>query len=100
MPRYTTDLDKLAREVELAFYRASGPGGQHRNKVETAVRMVHPPSGITVRCAETQEDDGEPFEAKMKRLIAQLRDQQSEAAKLDKEIVKNLRGLGFWKEAP
>ncbi len=49
--------------------------------------------------AETQEDDGEPFEEKMKRLVATLREQQAEAAKLDAAIAANLQDLGFWSES-
>jgi type I restriction enzyme M protein len=45
--------------------------------------------------AAPQEDDGEPFEEKMQRLIAQLREQQAEAAKLDAAITKNLEELGY-----
>jgi type I restriction enzyme M protein len=45
--------------------------------------------------AEAQEDDGEAFEEKMKRLTAQLREQQTEAAKLDAVIVTNLKELGY-----
>jgi len=45
--------------------------------------------------AEAQEDDGEPFEEKMKRLVAQLREQQAEARRLDEAIWKNLRELGY-----
>jgi len=45
--------------------------------------------------AEAQEEDSEPFEAKMKRLTTQLREQQAEAAKLDEAITANLRALGF-----
>ena len=45
--------------------------------------------------AEAQEDDGEPFENKMKRLVAQLRELQAEAAQLDAAIAKNLKGLGY-----
>jgi len=45
--------------------------------------------------AEAQEDDGEPFDEKMKRLVAQLRAQQAEAAKLDAAIAANLRELGY-----
>jgi type I restriction enzyme M protein len=45
--------------------------------------------------AEAQEEDGEPFEQKIKRLVAQLREQQAEAAKLDAAIVANLRELGY-----
>jgi len=50
--------------------------------------------------AEAQEDDGEPFEEKMKRLVATLRKQQSEASKLDAAIAKNLEELGFWERQP
>ncbi|GAB4175624.1 MAG: class I SAM-dependent DNA methyltransferase [Wenzhouxiangellaceae bacterium] len=46
--------------------------------------------------AEAQEDDGEPFDEKMKRLVAQHREQQAEAAKLDAAIAANLTELGFW----
>ena len=46
--------------------------------------------------AEAQEDDGEPFEEKMQRLAAQLREQRAEAARLDAAIAVNLRELGFW----
>ena len=45
--------------------------------------------------AEMQEDDGEPFEDKMQRLVAQLREQQSEAKKLDATIAANLKELGY-----
>lgn len=40
------------RELSWEFFRASGPGGQHRNKVETGVRLTHLPSGITVTATE------------------------------------------------
>jgi len=39
-------LKKLLREIDVETYRASGPGGQHRNKTESAVRMTHRPTGI------------------------------------------------------
>ena len=45
--------------------------------------------------AEAQEDDGEPFEKKMKRLTATLREQQAEAARLDAAIAANLKELGY-----
>jgi hypothetical protein len=45
--------------------------------------------------AEAQEDDGEPFEQKMQRLTATLREQQAEAAKLDAAIAANLKELGY-----
>jgi type I restriction enzyme M protein len=45
--------------------------------------------------AEVQEDDGEPFEEKMKRLVAKLDEQFAEGARLEKVIRKSLRGLGY-----
>jgi len=45
--------------------------------------------------AEEVEDDGEPFDEKMKRLTATLREQQQEAAKLDAAIAANLKELGY-----
>ncbi len=45
--------------------------------------------------AEAPEDDGEPFDEKMERFVAQLRTQQAEAAKLDVAIAANLKELGY-----
>src|SRR5581483_11871192 len=45
--------------------------------------------------AEAVEDDGEPFEQKMQRLVATLCEQQAEAAKLDAAIAANLKELGY-----
>ena len=45
--------------------------------------------------AEAQEDDGERFEEKMKKLTATLREQRAEAAKLDAAIAANLKDLGY-----
>ena len=39
--------DALIAQSEVDRYRASGPGGQHRNKTESAVRLRHKPSGTT-----------------------------------------------------
>ena len=51
--------------------------------------------------AEAQQDDGEPFEDKMKRLVAQLKEQQAEAARLDAAIAANVKALGFgWPDKP
>lgn len=41
-------------DVRLDVYRDSGPGGQHRNKVETAIRLTHRPTGIVVTAADSR----------------------------------------------
>ena len=45
--------------------------------------------------AEEVEDDGEPFDQKMQRLVAELHTQFAESAKLEQAIKSNLRGLGY-----
>ena len=44
--------EALLRECEVDTFRSSGPGGQHVNKTETAVRLRHLPSGIVVTSRE------------------------------------------------
>jgi len=44
--------EALLAECEETFFVAGGPGGQHRNKSATGVRLVHPPTGATVTATE------------------------------------------------
>jgi protein subunit release factor B len=52
LQKFDTDVDTLKKQVIVETYRSSGPGGQRKNKVETAVRLKHLPSRITVVATE------------------------------------------------
>lgn len=47
-------LDEIARDCEVSVFRATGPGGQGVNTTDSAVRMKHLPTGITVTSRESR----------------------------------------------
>jgi protein subunit release factor B len=72
---YPTDRDSLERDSDLEFFIASGPGGQHRNKVETGVRLTHRPSGISVTATERRSQHANR-EMAFERMAARLEELQ------------------------
>ena len=70
-PPYTTDRPLLEREVEVDVFRASGPGGQHVNKTESALRLTHPPSGVVV-VAQDSSSQHRNRDIAFERLIERL----------------------------
>jgi peptide chain release factor 2 len=67
----TIEITVNPADLEWAFYRSGGSGGQNVNKVETAVRLKHIPSGIIVECQQSRTQ-GENRELAMKMLKSRL----------------------------
>jgi protein subunit release factor B len=70
--KFDASSEILKKQVVIETYRSRGPGGQRKNKVETAVRLKHLPSGITVTATEHRsqaENRKLAFERLRERLI-------------------------------
>ncbi|MFT4977350.1 MAG: protein subunit release factor B [Myxococcota bacterium] len=76
MRRYPTDRESLERDCTIDFYRGSGPGGQHRNKRETAVRLTHTPSGLVVTATEQRSQSSNREQAFERMATALIRRQR------------------------
>ncbi len=72
---YPTDRESLERDCDIDYFIASGPGGQHRNKVETGVRLTHRPSGAIVTATERRSQRANR-EAAFARMAERLEEMQ------------------------
>jgi protein subunit release factor B len=70
-PQYATDRESLERDSDITFFVAGGPGGQHRNKVASGVRLLHRPSGVVVAATERRSQAANR-EVAFDRLAARL----------------------------
>lgn len=95
MPEFEDDLEIEIdpSELEVITMRSSGAGGQHINKTDSAVRMTHKPTGITVFC-QTQRSQLQNREAcmnmlKSKLLQLKIKENEQRAAEVRGEVKAN-----------
>jgi protein subunit release factor B len=81
--KFPTDRESLERDCDVEFFVAGGPGGQHRNKVETGVRLTHRPSGLVVTATERRSQSANreaAFDRMAEKLEARQKVQKSRRA--------------------
>jgi len=87
LPEFEGDIDVDIQDDDLRvdYYRASGPGGQHVNKVSSAVRITHQPTGVVVQCQNDRSQHKNKAQA-MKMLKGKL--YMLEQQKRDAEVAR------------
>jgi len=91
MPELDDDIkiDINPEDLRVDTYRASGAGGQHINKTDSAIRITHLPTGVVVSC-QTQRSQFQNKETAMKMLMSKLIELKERE---QKEKIEDLKGV-------
>ena len=81
------DIDIRPEDLHIDVYRASGAGGQHVNKTESAVRMTHVPTGLVAVCQDERsqhKNKARAMKVLASRLLAVEREKQNSEVSADR----------------
>lgn len=94
----TIDVHIQSNELRIDVYRASGAGGQHVNRTESAVRITHVPTGIITQCQNGRSQHKNKDQA-LKQLKAKLYDFQLKKINTEKQIIEeNKLDIGWGRQ--